>query len=287
MGPYERKYSLFFIFPAVVYLIAFTVYPTFYTWFMSFSDYTLGKTKFVYLENYKFLLLHDKIFKTSLLYTLYYVFLVVILEFIFGFGIAILLNREFKGKSLALILIMIPMMIAPIVTALVFKILYDPTFGLLNYLIRLITGFQGQDWFTNAQLAKIAVMLIDVWQWTPFVALVLLAGFQYLPPEIFEAAKVDGASPLQLLRYVTLPMLKRIILLVLIFRSMDAFKAFEYIYATTKGGPGYATQTLNIYAYLSSFRYTKFGIGAAISIIMFSMIAILTVGLIRILRSEV
>lgn len=281
----DKKIGLF-LGPAIIYIIIFTIYPTIYTWYISFRNYGFGENFFVGLNNYKRLILSDNVFLMSFYNSFFYVVLAVAAEFIFGLAIAMLFNRDIKGKSIALIFLMLPMIIPPVVSALTFKMMYDPTLGLPSHLLKVLFSIQGPSWLTDPHWVKLAVISIDVWQWTPFMVLMFLAGMQYIPTTIFEAAKVDGASNLQSFFYITLPLLKRIIILAIIFRSMDAFKAFESIFITTRGGPGYTTQTMNIYNYLISFNYLKFGKAAALSIIMLFVISLFVTLLIRFLRNE-
>jgi multiple sugar transport system permease protein len=283
MRAFLKNKSYFYIMPAIIYLLFFTIYPTIYIWYMSFTEYSINFVKFIGLENYAFLFFRDTIFRICLQNTFYYVLLAVSLEIPLGIGLALLLNREFKGKNIVLCIIMLPMILPPVIVALTFRMLYDPTLGLINYFLSFI-NIMGLTWLADPKLALPAVVLIDVWQWTPFVILIILSGLQYLPLEILEAATIDGASKLQLFRYVTFPLLKRLIFLTLVFRIVDAFKAFENIFITTRGGPGYATQTLNIYAFLTSFNYFHFGTGAALALIMVFINIILVTILVKIIR---
>lgn len=280
----RRKELLFFLIPALSYLIIFSIYPTIYTWFISFRSYRIFENKFVGFENY-ITLFKDSVFYVSLVNTLFYVVMAVGVEFLLGLAIALLFNQNFKGKSIAIIFLMLPMIIPPVVSALTFLMLYDPTLGLINYLINSLFGFSAVSWLTEPSTAKWAVVSIDVWQWTPFVALVLLAGLQYLPKETLEAARIDGANSFQLFYRITLPLIKKVIIIALLFRLVEAFKAFESIYITTKGGPGYATRTLNIYSYLKAFEFLKFGESSAMAIIMLFVASFLVMILIKVFRS--
>jgi len=282
----RRKEIGLFLGPAVIYLILFTIYPTIYTWYISFRNYSFGENFFVGLNNYRLLIFSDKVFLVSLYNTFFYVVLAVTVEFVLGLAIAMLFNQDLKGKNTALILLMLPMIIPPVVSALTFLMMYDPTLGLPSHLLKVLFSTQGPCWLTDPRWAKLAVISIDVWQWTPFMVLIFLAGLQYISPTIVEAAKVDGANTLQNFFYITLPLLKKIIIIAIIFRTMDAFKAFESIFVTTRGGPGYNTQTMNIYNYLISFNYLKFGKAAALSIIILFMIILFATYLARFLRSE-
>lgn len=280
----NKSVVIIFLLPTLLYLLIFSLYPTLYTWFISFREYRIFENRFVGIENYVSLF-RDNIFFRSLLNTVFYVGIAVTLELLLGLMIALLFNQEFRGKSIATMLLMLPMIIPPVVSSLTFLMLYDPTLGLVNHLLK-VFGFSGISWLTEPNTARWAVVSIDIWQWTPFVALILLAGLQYLPKEVVEAAKIDGANPFQLFWHITLPLLKGVITVALLFRTVEAFKAFESIYVTTKGGPGYATRTVNVYSYLKAFEFLKFGESAAMAIIMLFVASFLVAGLIRIFRGD-
>jgi len=213
-------------------------------------------------------LFKDNVFYISLKNTLFYVVFAVSFEFVMGMAIALLFNQSFKGKSIALIFFMLPMIIPPVVSALSFLMMYDPTLGLMNYVLKTLFHISGATWLTDPKTAIWAVVSIDIWQWTPFVTLVLLAGLQYLPKETMEAARIDGANSIQIFFSITLKLMRKIIMIALLFRTVEAFKAFESIFITTKGGPGYNTRTLNIFAYLKGFEFMKFGEAATLAIVM-------------------
>jgi len=252
---------------------------------MSFSSYSLGVNKFVGFKNYLYLS-SEPIFHQVLLNTLYLVCVAVLIELVLGFIVALLLNRPFRGKALVFWFILLPMIVAPVVVGLAFRVLYDPTLGLINYILGLI-GIAGPEWLTTASFAMPSIILIDVWQWTPFMVLLLMAGLQYIPKSIIEAAQVDGASKLGVFRYITLPQMKNIIVVAVIFRAMDCFNnTFAPIFMTTRGGPGRATEILPIYAYRVGFVFTKFGRAAAISLMLFFIILLFVTGVRRVSREQ-
>jgi len=263
-----KKIEIFaFILPGLLFLLIFSLYPTLFTWYTSFRDFSIFSNNFTGLRNY-IELFKDNVFYISLKNSLLYVIFAVGFEFVIGMAIAILLNQNFKGKSIALIFIMLPMIIPPVVSALSFYMMYDPTLGLMNYFLKNFFHISGAAWLTDPKTAIWSVVLIDIWQWTPFVSLVLLAGLQYLPKETMEAARIDGANSIQIFFSITLKLMRKIIMIALLFRTVEAFKAFESIFITTKGGPGYNTRTLNIYAYIKGFEFMKFGEAATLAILM-------------------
>ncbi len=279
------KHRYLFLLPVLGYLLAFVIFPTIYTWKMSFSTYGLGVNKLVGFKNYIYLA-NDPTFVQALLNTLYLVCAAVAIELVLGFLIAMLLNRAFRGKTLVFWFILLPMIVAPVVVGLAFRVLYDPTLGLINHLLAWI-GIAGPEWLTTGHWAMPSIILIDVWQWTPFMVLLLMAGLQYIPKSIIEAARVDGATKLNLFRYITLPQMKNFIVIAVIFRAMDCFNnTFAQIFMTTRGGPGLATETLPIYAYRTAFVFVKFGRAAAMSMMLFFLIVVFVTAVRRISREK-
>ena len=265
------KYRYLFFLPVLLYVFSFVIFPTIYTWKMSFSTYGLGVNKFVGLKNYIYLG-NDPTFFEALLNTLYLTSAAVAIELVLGFAVALLMNRNFRGKSFVLWFLLLPMIVAPVVVGLDFRVLYDPMIGFINYLLGLI-GITGPNWLTTPNLAMPSIILIDVWEWTPFMVLLLMAGLQSIPKTLNEAARVDGATKLSLFHYVTLPLMKNFIVIAIIFRAMDCFNnTFAQIFMTTRGGPGHATEILPIYAYRSAFQFMKFGRAAAMSMVLFYVI---------------
>jgi len=271
--------------PVLIYLLLFVIFPTFYTWYMALSEYSLRGSHFIGLANF-FKLAGDEVFLFSLRNTVYLTCGAVLLEFFLGFSIALILDKDFWGKPFVYWCMLLPMILPPVVVGLTFRILYDPSLGLINYIIGVL-GFEGPRWLTTSYLAMPSIILIDVWQWTPFIALIMLSGLQYVPSEVKESAMVDGASTFQILRYITLPLMKNLIALALIFRTIDCFnKTFDIIFMTTRGGPGHVTETVPIYAYRTAFTYLKFGKAAAQGIVLTFVIMIFIILLRKISREE-
>ena len=202
------------------------------------------------------------------------------IELVLGFVLALVLSRRLRGMGLVRTLLIIPMAMTPVVVGLTWRLLYTPPFGLVNYSASLV-GVDLPPMLTDPVLAFVAVVIVDVWQWTPFMMLLMLAGLQSLPGEPFEAAAVDGAGPLQSLRFLTIPMLRGIILVALIFRGVDAFDTFDTIYVLTRGGPGTATQTMTMFDFFQAFRWFHFGYAAAVAVIMLGMLWLVSFGAVR------
>jgi multiple sugar transport system permease protein len=214
------------------------------------------------------------------------VIVAVILEFILGFLLAILLNRTttlFPG--VALTLIMTPMVLPMVAAGMIWRMLYHQDYGAVNGYMQAL-GFAPIDWLGNAQFVKPAIILVDLWQWTPFIVLILYAGLRALPEEPFEAATVDGANRWQSFWYVMLPLMRWPVLVALLIRVTDAWKMFDYVAALTGGGPGYSSQTLSFYVYLRGFKRFELGEAAAVSWIMLIIINFVVFGIIALLKPK-
>ena len=270
---YANRYGYIYILPGVIILALITLAPFVYDLYLSLTDRYLASSepaKFVGLMNYVNIF-KDKSFWSSVLITAIYVFLAVFIELVLGFIIALLFQIEFKGKKIVRSAILLPMVATPIAIAFMWRIMYNPNIGIINYLLGLI-NIRGIEWVSSQDTALISVILVDIWQWTPFMFLILSSGISALPNDPFEAAIVDGASFTQILRHVMFPLLKPIITIGLVFRLVDSFKTFDTIYVLTGGGPGTATETLNIQVFLNAFKYLKMGHACALSIIMIIII---------------
>lgn len=271
-----------FVLPALLLLALVTIYPIIHVFYLSFYRKLLifGISKFVGLDNYMFLLKDDR-FWNALKNTVYFTFISVSLEMIVGLGIAMLLNRQFKGRGMVRAVVLIPWAIPTVVSAKMWEWIYNTDFGILNYLIGSKINYLGSPfWAMNAAI------FMDVWKTTPFVAILLMAGLQVIPRELYHAARIDGAGTWQIFRRITLPLLKPVILVALIFRTLDAFRVFDAVYVLTGGGPANTTETLSIYAYKVLFQTLQFGYGSTLSVIMFLCISGISFFYIRILSME-
>lgn len=266
--------------PSVVLLFVILLGPFIYMVWTGFTDlhYALPNRvgAFVGFDNFRRLMQDDPIFWHSFWLTMKFVFGVVLLEFAFGLGLALLIFHYIKNRRFILTILLVPMMLAPIAVGLIWKLLLSGDFGMFTYYLRVIgladlqTSILG-----NPSLVMPAIVLIDVWQWTPFVTLVILAGLLSLPKEPFEAALMDGARPLQIFRDVTLPLLRPIIALVVLLRGIDAFKEFDKVFILTGGGPGISTEMLSIYTYRINFRDWDLGYGAVCAFMVYLVVLIM------------
>jgi len=280
-----KKLPLFLVLPTVIVLASVGFYPLIYSINISLYDLNLAiawTTYFVGAGNY-LSLLSDVWFIESTWRTLIYLTGCTTAELLLGLGIALLMNTEMRGFRTFRFLILLPMVVTPAVAGLVWRVLYNREFGMLNYFLSLF-GFGPSPWVADTNLALPCVMLVDIWQWTPMMFLMLLAGLQSLPVEVLEVAGVDGASAFQKFRHVTLPLLVPTIVVAVLFRVMDALKVFDAVYLLTGGGPGLTTEVLNIYAYRIGFKFFRMGYAGAIAIFILIITMIFTTVFIFALR---
>ncbi len=268
----SRNFHYLSLLPVIIALITLTLFPIIYTLFLSFNEWSMdtGQPTFNSLTNY-FNLIRDNNFWNGLRLTFTYTFLAVSIELILGFIIASLLNQKIRFIGLFRFFLILPMVVTPVVVGLTWRILYSPSFGLINYFLSLLS-IGPIAFLSQPQTAMYAVVFTDIWQWTPFMFLMSYAGLQALPNEPYDAAIVDGASTFQVLTHITLPLIKNVIVLAVIFRAIDAFFSFDIIFMLTKGGPGTATQTLNIYNFYTGFNWLNLGYASAIATIMLVVI---------------
>jgi multiple sugar transport system permease protein len=271
-NPPDRSLPYLLTFPALVALIGI-LYPFVLGVYYTFTNYTLtepGNIRFVGLVNYAEIFKHIDFWKA---FNLTFIFAVsaVMIELALGLGVALLLKETFLGVRILRSFLIIPMMIPPIVSALMWKVILLPTNqGVLNHILGLVR-IKPIAWLGDSATALVSLILIDVWIYSPFAVLILLAGLQSLPKEPYEAAQVDGASAWFMFHKLTLPLLMPSIVLVTLFRLIDSLKVFDIIYATTKGGPAGATMTLHIQSYFEAIRWFKMGRGMVYLFVLWSL----------------
>lgn len=275
MNHLSRK-SIFYVMflPAIIVLIIITIFPFIYAVFVSLTDMQISRPQlgspFIGLRNYSDIFTSYR-FWNSFKVTFVFGFFALLFELLIGFGLAYLLKDKFRGRQIVIALLIAPMVIPPIVSGLTWRFMYDANLGFINYLIGFF-GVNAQAWLGNPSLALPAIIITDIWQWTPFVMLVMLSGIQALPIEPFEAARIDGASNWQILKYITLPMLKSVVLVALLIRTIELFRTFDTIYIMTEGGPGVVTETMSIRSYLQGFQFFNTGKASAFAVIMLVII---------------
>lgn len=260
----------FYIAPSFAVMAVILIYPLGFSLWLSFHRWTLRTFKqgipFVGLENYRQLFSNPE-FWSSLRITFAFVLLAITLEFVLGMALALVLNHDLKAKGLIRSFILLPMMCTNVVIGLTWRLLFNYEFGIINYYLTQL-GFGPVEWLSSPKIALWSVILVDVWNTTSFVALMLLAGLQSLPEEPFEAARIDGANSLQTFLYLTLPLLRQTILVALLWRLIDTFRIFDVVYLLTAGGPARATETVSIYIYRYGFQAFNLGFASAASYIM-------------------
>jgi multiple sugar transport system permease protein len=273
----RRMEPVLFISPAFIVIGIILVYPLGYSLWLSFHEWTLRGFRegvpFVGLQNYIDLFSNPD-FLNSLRITASFVILAIIVEFTLGMGLALLLNHDLRGKHFMRAMVLLPMMCTNVVIGLTWRLLLNYEFGLVNYYLG-VMGVGPVEWLSKPAMALPAVILVDVWNTTSFVALLLLAGLQALPEEPFEAARIDGASAWQSFVNITLPLLRQTILVVLLWRMIDTFRIFDVIYLLTAGGPARATETVSIYVYRYGFQSFNLGYASAASYIMILIMLII------------
>ncbi|MFN8486297.1 MAG: sugar ABC transporter permease [Caldilineaceae bacterium] len=273
-----------YVLPTVLYLLALTVYPLFYSLYLSFQNYTpqTNAFHFVGLANY-LELVTDPLFLASFRNTLLFTLVVTLVELLLGLLIALFFERDFFGKAFLRTALIIPMLSTPMVVGLIWRFLLNADWGVMNWLLHFV-GIGPINWVGQSPWALISLMLVDIWQWTGFAFLMLYAGLQTLPEEIFEAAKVDGANAWQRFWDIKLPLLRPLIIILTIFRSVDAFRSFDTVFALTYGGPGNSSYLLSFYAYLAGFSFLRMGYASAIAYVMVIFVIVATTLMFRVLH---
>ncbi|MEN3186210.1 MAG: sugar ABC transporter permease [Atribacterota bacterium] len=284
----ENRFKWVLILPTIVLLALITVYPTLYALRLALSDYNLARAAetlkgYIGLDNFREIL-KDVTFWGSLRTTVVFTVVVVTVEFFLGLVIALILQGVITRSKIVRTFILLPMIMAPIVVGLTWTYLYQSEFGLVTYILRKLHLMS----YRTAPLADVrtalpALMVVDIWQWTPFLIMVLLAGLEALPTAPYEAARIDKAPPFLVFRKITLPLLKPVILIVLVLRIMDAIRVFDIVYALTEGGPGEATDVLSMFIYRNSFYLWNIGKASALSFILLYIIMIISVILVNVL----
>lgn len=265
----QEKYFRFIILaPALVIVVLLTIYPVISIVYTSLHQYHYiqGTKNYVGFKNF-IRLVNDKFFLISLRNTFEFAVLSTFSELLVGLGLALLFKDRFFGRRYLLPIVIIPMLLSTMVVCATWRILYHYNYGLINYIIRTL-GLGEVEWLTNKSIVMESIVLVEIWQWAPLSFLILLAGLQSIPDELYEAARVDGAAGIRILWHITLPLLKPQVLLVVLLRSIDTFKLFDKVYALTGGGPGNATETISYYIYREGFTYFHLGRASAASVIM-------------------
>lgn len=275
----KRWVKYLMISPLLLIIVLLSIFPLIHLTKLAFSDYNLteGSETYTGLANYH-RMIQDKSFWNSLEKTLLYVSISIVFELVIGLGLALLVKDFIKLRSLIRTFVLIPMLMAPIGVGMVWKLNLKPEIGAVNIILRRIhLGRFAQAWIADPRWAMLAIILVEIWQWTPFVFLFLLAGLEYIPKEFYDAASVDGASISQKFRHITLPLLTPTITACLLLRTIDVFKAFDKIYILTGGGPSNITEIINVHLYNVCFKFLNYGYGAFLALISIVFISMFSV----------
>ena len=270
-GLSDRQIQWLFIAPTLILLVLMNIFPLFYSLYLSFTEVSVIKPNnppaWVGLENFLHLL-GDKQLWSYFALTGRYVVLSVALQSLVGFGLAMLLREKFKGNGIITTLILIPIMMSPVVIGLFWKLIFNPSFGILNYLIGYATPNSGPDWLGKPNTALFATVIVDVWMWSPFVMLLCLSGLKAIPDYLYEAASIDRASPWYQFWRITLPQVMPLLLIAILFRTIEALKTFDLVMGLTGGGPGDSTELAAVYLYRLAFTKYATGESSALAYIM-------------------
>ena len=279
----------FLIMPSLVLMGIIILFPLVRGIVMSFAEVDLvnqGEMTFIGLDQYK-KLLDDPIFWHALLNTVKWTLGVVVFQYLFGLGIALLLNEEIPLRGLMRGLVLVPWVVPSVVAALVWRWIYASEYGILNYTLEKVGLIQGPiEWLSNPSLAMPAVIAVGIWKWVPFMAVVLLAGLQSVPQELYESAKVDGANVIQRFWHITIPHVRNLSLIATLLSFIWTFNHFDIVYVMTKGGPSNATHLLSTYSYLTAFSFFDIGYAAAMAVIMLIVLMFFAVMYMKLLQAE-
>ena len=281
----RQRFMLLLIAPAVVALIFFQIVPILTGANASFRDWSLHDPKYTWvgLKHYIYVLSDPAFLWIVLPNTLVFMAVSVAVSLVFGLGLALILNRQFTGRAALQTILLLPLMVAPVVAAIMIRWMFNDQFGIVNVVLDAI-GLPQQPWLAQRWSAFAVILVADIWLWTPWFALLLLAGLQSLPKEPFEAAAIDGASRWRVFRYLTLPMLRSVMVVCIVIRGIDAFRTFDIVWTISAGGPARSTELFSIYAYIEAFQAMNFARGSAAAIIGAVIIVILAMVVFRVLN---
>lgn len=283
-GPHRPGLSKYLLIaPAVLLILALTVFPTIYLLWISLLQWDLQRSgrQFIGVENYVRALQDDRMWG-ALGNTLYIMVVAVAIELVLGLALAQLLAGALPGKRVIIPLLILPVIMSPIVVGYGWRMLWDTQYGPINQVLSFVRGSPvNLVWLVNPRTVYPALILTEVWQWTPFIFLILLAGLVGISPELHEAAALDGANAWQRFWHLTLPLLRPLIVIALIIRSLDVFKLFDTVFSLTFGGPGTFTETITFYVYLLGFRNFRLGYTAAMAVIVLVLVSTATTLVLR------
>ncbi len=280
-----------FLLPAIFLISVFVIYPVLNTLWLSFFNLriqTLSEgAKFVGLKNFKSIL-EDQQFRTSLVFTLKFTAVAVTLETIVGLFFASVMNRSTKLQGIIRTVILIPWAIPTIISGLMWQFMYSPQYGIINALLTKMSIVQEAiPWLSNAQWATVAIIIADVWKTTPYMSLLILAGLQTVPRHLTDAASIDGAGKLQTFFYITLPIIKPVLMVAILFRVLATFRIYDLIVVLTNGGPANQTSSLSLYTINTYFNFGNIGYGSALATVTFIISLLMSMLFLNVLKSKV
>src|SRR5213594_1248820 len=283
----EGVFSWLMLVPGILFLLAFVAYPFFYGIFLSLQERRVASTgTFVGLANFA-ALAQDPVFWQVTRNTFVYTILATLVKMVGGLAMALVINQQFRGRNLARAFLLLPFIVPTVLSTVAWMWILDPTFSVVNWL--LVHGGvikSGFSWLGNATLAMVSIIVVNTWRGMPFYGITLLAGLQTISPDLHEAAAIDGASARQRFVYVTLPILKPVVIIVTMFSVIFTFSDFQLVYALTNGGPANATNIFAIYAFNLGMLGGQLGLGAAVALSMLPALALLIVALTLYLRRD-
>jgi len=272
----DRKLAITFISPALLLLLFMSIFPLLWALYLSFTDYSVTKDKsanWVGLQNYADILTSSQVHQRTVT-TLLYVVGAVLLQTVLGFAIAYLISRRKRGQGALTTMFLVPMMLSPVVVGLFWKFMFDAQFGVVNSMLGSL-GLDPVEWLTKMPNALISLIVVDTWQWTPFIMLIALAGLTAVPNYLYEAASIDRASEWFRFRHITFPLVWPLLLIAVMFRAIEAFRLFDLVYILTNGGPGVSTETLSFHVYKVAFLGFNTGTASAYGILMVLVVLVM------------
>lgn len=272
----DQKLNYIFTVPTILFVLGMVLFPIIYTLVLSFHSWRMSANipwKFIGAKNY-IDLFADSRFPDAVLRTFLFALIALVIEVILGIAIALFLNHTFFGKNLVKTAFLLPMVATPVAIGMVWKLIYEPNIGVLNTIVRNMGGPK-IDWLGDSGIALYSLIAVDIWQWTPFVMLIILAGLTSIPTDPFESAMIDGANRWQTITKITLPLLRPTIFTAVLLRLIDVMKTFDIIYSMTQGGPGFATETMNILSFRQAFEFMQFGQSGATLIVFFVIVMLI------------
>lgn len=278
---HEKNIKKLFILPATIIILILSIYPSIFSLYISFTNTRLmggpARPRFIGLENWH-RMIADPSFWITLRNTLVFALVAVSLQYVLGFGLALCMNHEFRAKRFYRLVLILPIMVSPVAVAFVIgRMMFSENYGPVNDLVTSL-GISPIPWLTNPRLAMVSLILVDSWQWIPFMMLILLAGLESLPIELMEAAKVEGASNIQIFRYIIFPLLFPLSTTIMLIRLIESFKIIDIVRVVTGGGPGQATESVTLYVYDIGVKFGDIGYAAAVAYaLLFLVVAVGTI----------